>query len=314
MIESGHVIQKGMGKGMELAHMRTAVERPLDVLLDVRLDVRAGLRPMPQGRSAPAFLAALLLILGLFLAQAVPAAAQTSGVARDGYVLGPSDTIAVVVYGQEEFNVQTRIKPDGSIVMPLIGRVQASGKDVIQLADEITRQLEGRNFLRDPIVNIEVVQYNSRYARVVGKVTAPGLVPLDRAYTIMDVLLRSGWVRDDGSRYVVLRRASDSKEVRLLTEDLAMGGEGAGIVVQPGDTLFVDVAELAFLAGAAARPGGYPVEPGMTVGRLIARAGGVGPTGSSSKFKLKRDGKETDVDESAEVRADDVITVRERLF
>lgn len=300
------MLQKDVGGNMMLAQMKNPVGGPRPA--------RAGAVARGSKSRWSALLAFLLVFLGVALSLQAPASAQPIGVARDGYVLGPSDTIAVVVYGQEEFNVQTRIKPDGSIVMPLIGRVQASGKDVIQLADEITRQLESGNFLRDPIVNVEVVNYSSRYARVVGKVGSPGLVPLDRAYSIMDVLLRSGWVRDDGSRYVVLRRASDSKEVRLLTEQLAMGGEGSDIVVQPGDTLFVDVAELVFLAGAVARPGGYPVEPGMTVGQLLARAGGVGPTGSSGKFRLKRDGKETDVDDSAELRADDVITVRERLF
>lgn len=259
-----------------------------------------------------ALLAGLLLALLTMLA--TPAGAQAPGVARDGYVLGASDSISVVVYGNSEFNVQTRIKPDGSIVMPLIGRVQASGKDIIQLADEIGTRLESGNFLRDPIVNVEVLQYNSRYARVVGKAGNPGLVPLDRSYGVLDVLLRSGWVREDGSRYVVLRRAGGGEESRYEIEKLAMGGEGAGVVVQPGDTLFIDTAELVFLAGAVARPGGYPIEADMTVGDLLARAGGVGPTGSSGKFKLKRDGKETDVDDQFVLRADDVVTVRERMF
>ena len=42
------------------------------------------------------------------------------------------------------------------IVMPLIGKVQAEGKTVITLADEISRRLVQGSFLKDPIVNIEI--------------------------------------------------------------------------------------------------------------------------------------------------------------
>jgi polysaccharide export outer membrane protein len=104
----------------------------------------------------------LWLLAALAVSQLLAGQASAQGAASSpAYVLGPSDSITVLVYGQSEFNVQTRIKPDGSIVMPLIGKVQAQGKTVITLADEITRRLEAGNFLRDPIVNVEVNEYNS---------------------------------------------------------------------------------------------------------------------------------------------------------
>jgi hypothetical protein len=53
----------------------------------------------------------------------------------------------------------------------------------------------------------------------------------------------------------------------------------------------------------------------MTVSDLLAMAGGVGPTGSSGKFGLKRgDEKEVDAAGSDKLQAGDVIRVRERLF
>ena len=67
------------------------------------------------GRAAT--LAAALVVMPLMAAE--PASAQAAQ--SQGYVLGPNDNITVIVYGQSEFNVQTRVKPDGSIVMPLIG-------------------------------------------------------------------------------------------------------------------------------------------------------------------------------------------------
>jgi len=258
------------------------------------------LRPMAL------FGALLLVALGY-----QPAGAQTPAAA---YLLGPSDSITVLVYGQSEFNVQTRVKPDGSIVMPLIGKVQAEGKSVITLADEITRKLTAGNFLRDPIVNVEVNEYNSRYVRVAGKVGAPGLVPLDRSSRLLDVLLRAGWVQAGGSEFITIRRANDGKEVSVNSKELARGAV-ADVQLSPGDTVFIDDAELIYLTGAVARPGAYPLKIGMTVTELLATAGGVGPTGSANKVGLKRDGaKERDVDTQFELKAGDIINVRERLF
>lgn len=273
------------------------------------------------GSMAPGFLAfrpvaqllamlSALLIAAMLLA--IPARAQSDS----GYVLGPSDAITVIVYGQNEFNVQTRIKPDGSIVMPLIGKVQASGKTVISLADEITRKLESGNFLKDPIVNVEITEYNSRYVRIAGKVANPGLVPLDRSYKVLDVLLRAGWVGQGASDYVVLRRADGSEPIRLLTDDLARGGTGSDLVLKAGDTLYVAEAEVVYVTGQVNRPGIYALKPDMMVWELLATAGGVTQTGSANKVGLKRAGstKEVDVDSQTKLQVGDVINVKERLF
>lgn len=263
---------------------------------------------------ARAYRLAMMFLLAVGMVQAgAPAQAQGQAQAQ-GYVLGPNDMITVVVYGQNEFNVSTRIKSDGSIVMPLIGRVEAAGKTNIQLADEITRRLEAGNFLKGPIVNVEVTEYNSRYVRIAGKVGTPALMPLDRSDRLLDILLRSGWVRDDASPYVTVRRAADGKDVRVNTDELAQG-RVEDMRLQPGDTVYVANAELVYLTGAVARPGAYPLKPGMTVADAIAKAGGVGPTGSSGKVGLRRGNeKERDADQSTELKEGDVINVKERLF
>jgi polysaccharide export outer membrane protein len=270
-----------------------------------------GWRGRALGQLASIFAIALLAAVAVAL---LPTASMAQTRADRGYVLGPNDGVTVIVYGQQEFNVQTRVKPDGSIVMPLIGRVQASGKNVIELADEVRSRLVAGNFLREPIVNVEVTDFRSQYARVVGKVGQPGLVPLDQRYRVLDLLLRAGWVQQGGANFVLMRRGSDNKEIRLETDALARGGAGSDIYVEPGDTLFVDDAELVFLTGQVARPGPYALEPGMTIANLIARAGGVGPTGSSGRFGLKRGKTEQTVDEDAVLQKDDVVDVRERLF
>jgi polysaccharide biosynthesis/export protein len=251
------------------------------------------------------------LWLALLLLVAAPGIAQSSTTA---YVLGADDTIQIVVYGQPDASITTRIKSDGTVVMPLIGAVQAAGQTNIQLAASIAAQFTKGGYFKDPIVNIEIAAYASKVVNVAGRVTAPGLYPLDRGYRALDVLLKAGWIRDGGATFAYLRRGG-AAEQRLDIEGLVRGDDAANPVLRPSDTLFVPDAELIFISGQVNRPGSVAITPGMTIRQAIAMAGGVTATGSQGKVGLVRGtAKETDVEATQSVQKNDVIIVKERLF
>lgn len=271
-----------------------------------------------QGSRSRAVLAGLFaLVLAIFAA--LPALAQTAPAAASGrsagYVLGPGDVIAVAVYGQEAFNTSTRIKPDGTIALPLVGTVQAEGRTVLTLADQIKRQLETSGFLRNPVVNIEVAEYRSQIARVVGNVAQPGLQPLDQDYRLLDVLLRAGWVRSVGDRMIFVREEGSSEETPISIERLIRGDPAANIAVKPGMTIYVPEPELVYVMGPVSRPGGYPLMDGMTVGRLIIMAGGAAQGGNKNRFNLERGGqKVAGVTAETVLQPGDVVILRGGLF
>jgi len=240
------------------------------------------------------------------------AAAQTNE--YKGYMLGPDDSVQVIVYGQSEFNVTTRVKADGTIVMPLIGIVKASGETNITLAKAITDKLVAGGYLKEPLVNIEVGSYISRSVNIAGAVTAPGIVPLDRPYHALEALLKAGWVRSDGATFVYLRRQGQP-ERKLDVEQLVRGEANSDPLLVPGDTLFVPPAETFFIYGQINAPGMKGILPGMTIRQAIALSGGVTPSGKADKVGLVRgDGKEIDADPSMKVQKGDVIIIKERLF
>ena len=257
------------------------------------------------------------LMMALMLVVAMLVAMATGGATRAqeaGYVLGPDDSVQVVVYGQNEFNITTRIKSDGTIVMPLIGSVKAAGQTNISLAKAVTDALEKGGLLKNPIVIVEILSYVSKTVNVAGKVANPGIIPLDRPYHAIEALLKSGWVRENGATYVYLRRPGQA-EARLDVDDLVRGGADKDPLLRPGDTLFVPDADLGFLTGQISRPGGFAITPGMTIRQAIANAGGVTASGSSNKVGLVRgSAKEVDVEPTQLVQKNDVIIVKERLF
>lgn len=234
--------------------------------------------------------------------------------AETGYVLGPDDSIQIIVYGQPEAGISTRIKADGTIVMPLIGTVKADGLTNVGLAKLVASKLTDGGFLKAPVVNVEIASYVSKSVNVAGKVTAPGIVALDRNYRALDVLLKTGWIRDTGATYVLLRRPG-APEMRLDTDGLVRGEDDKNPVLRAGDTLFVPDADQFYINGQVNRAGSFPIVAGMTIRQALAIAGGVTATGSAGKVGLIRGGaKEIDADPSVIVQKNDVIVVKERLF
>lgn len=260
------------------------------------------------GRLARFAFVALFVAFGLV---AVTAQAQTP--ATGGYVLGVDDAIDVAVFGSPEASVKTRIKFDGTIVMPMIGALQAAGQTNVSLAALIKSKLIAGNFYKDPIVNVEILGYSSRVASVAGKVGAPGLYPLDKPYRVLDLLLKAGWVQ--GSQVVYLRRASDGKEIKLDTNELVRGAVGKDPFVEAGDTIYVPDPEFVYLQGQVARPGPVAITPGMTLREALAAAGGVTAMGSDKKVSLSRgDAKEVDAKLDMPVQNKDVFNFKEKLF
>jgi len=73
-----------------------------------------------------------------------------------------------------------------------------------------------------------------------------------------------------------------------------------------------------FLHGEVNRPGGYPYQPGLTLEKAVALAGGLSPRAARNKILVKRaselSGVAVNIRMSDPVRAGDVITVPQSFF
>jgi polysaccharide biosynthesis/export protein len=256
----------------------------------------------------------VLMAAGMLILSAMPAHAAEATPGR-GYVLGVDDVVDIAVYGAPEASVKTRIKHDGTIVLPMIGAIQAVGQTNVSLAAVIVKKLEAGNFYKNPIVNIEILTYSSQTVNIAGKVAQPGIYPLDKPYRVLELLLKAGWVGGQGAQYVYLRNASDGKEVRLATDALVHGTPDKDPLVAAGDTIFVPDADIFYIYGQIARPGAFPIYPGMTLREAVALSGGTTAAGSDRKITMFRvGGKETDADLDQLIQKNDVYVVKERLF
>jgi polysaccharide export outer membrane protein len=230
------------------------------------------------------------------------------------YVLGSSDVIEVSVLEHTDFTTRGRIGEDGTIRLPFLGPVMAANRTAAQLGDDVAQALDKGGFFTHPIVKVEIVSYGSRYVTVLGEVGTPGIVPVDRAYRLSEILARVGGVKESGANYVVLRPA-DGAEQKLVIADIATGGVKEDPYVAPGDKIYSPKAELFYVSGQVNAPGTYPILPDMTIRMAIARAGGVNLQGSEKRLKLTRHGEKVPtVDLNDKIQPGDVLVVGESLF
>lgn len=243
-----------------------------------------------------------------------PASAAPSTNPDADYVLGPEDVIEVTVLGREDFTSRPKIGEDGTIQLPFIGSIQAAKKTTAQLAADITAALEKGGYFSNPVLRVEIVGYASRYVTVLGAVTTPSLVPVDRTYHLSEIMARVGGAKPEAADYIVLRRGNGAEQhysIRLLVS----GDETQDPVVAPGDKIFVPKAELFYISGQVKQPGAFEVESGMTMRMALSRAGGLTDLGSDHGIKVTGpDGKRRQVKLDDPIKPGDTIVVGERLF
>src|SRR5258708_1775301 len=85
-----------------------------------------------------------------------------------------------------------RIDQNGDIAVPVLGTMHVAGETVSQARVQIRKKLLDDQILKDPQVNLAVLEYTAPEVTIVGEVTSPGKYPLLVSRTLVDVLALAG--------------------------------------------------------------------------------------------------------------------------
>jgi len=121
------------------------------------------------------------------------------------FILGIGDTVEISVYRQSDIQRTVRIDHSGIVMLPLIGDVQAAGKSIFKLRDEIKDRLS--KYLVDPQVFVNVTTIQSQKIMVLGEVNNPGIngVNVRESHTTAANKMTSVW---DKQQFVELDQSS----------------------------------------------------------------------------------------------------------
>ncbi|GAB3248773.1 polysaccharide export protein [Chitinimonas naiadis] len=173
-----------------------------------------------------------------------PAAPVAAASPEYNYLIGPGDSVNIVVWRNPELSMTVPVRPDGKIAAPLVEDLIAQGKDASTLARDIEKALG--KFIRDPVVTVVVTTFVGPYSeqiRVVGEAAKPQTLPYKQKMTLLDVMIAVGGVTDfaDGNGATLLRTSeTDKKQYSVRVKDLIMRGDvSANVEMKPGDVLII---------------------------------------------------------------------------
>jgi polysaccharide export outer membrane protein len=248
-------------------------------------------------------------------------AVQGHAAARE--TVGAGDTVRVTVFQNPDLTTETRVSEQGTIVFPLIGEVSVAGQTPVGAGARIAEQLKQGRYMKDPQVNVTVIQVRSRQVSVLGYVTRPGRYALDdTSAKLTDILALAGGITTGGADTVTVVGDRNGSEKKLEINIPAMirnGDTSANFDVQNGDTIFVQRAPVFYIYGEVQRAGAYRLEPNTVVMQALSLGGGLTTRGSDRGLTIHRrmpDGtlRKLDAKLFEPVQPDDVIYVRESLF
>jgi polysaccharide export outer membrane protein len=222
-------------------------------------------------------------------------------------VLGADDVIEISVWRHADLDRVIAVSPDGSIALPLVGTIQASGRSPDELAAQLTSLLSPA-FFKEAHVSVTVRDYQSKRVQLLGQVVRPGLYPLKRPTSLTEVISQAGGFAPGADpRMITVRRASGEVTRRDLTTFL-LGGDshdrgqnGQDVILEPGDTIYVprNTEHQVYVLGQVMRPGPLDMEENerYNVVKALAKAGGATERASLKEaVVIRRDGRSVNVD------------------
>jgi len=122
------------------------------------------------------------------------------------YILGPGDVISVKVLNAEEINDKAvQLGSDGSIRIPVAGRIAAGGLTTAGLEAEITARL--KRYILRPDVSVSVAEFRSQPVSILGAVKNPGMHQVQSGKTLYEMLsLAGGLDTNAGSTIKITRK------------------------------------------------------------------------------------------------------------
>lgn len=241
------------------------------------------------------------------------------------YIIGPEDILEVAVHDNDDLNRRVAVSLEGSIGLPLIGKVKAAGLSARELELKIT-ELLAQGYLKNPQVSVFIREYRSQKVFVLGTVRKAGAYPLTKATGLIEMISKAGGVSEEAGLDLVVIRPRDkrpggpispeeAKNEELTVVDLKAlldGDLSKNILLKDGDTIYVshELDKKVYVLGQVNRPGKYPLGRNATVIDMVSKAqGATDEAGLELILVRPKANRETKGPLTPEAAAKDEITV-----
>jgi polysaccharide export outer membrane protein len=205
--------------------------------------------------------------------------------------LAPGFKVGLNVLDDPDFSGSFRIDDQGDIAVPTLGTMHIAGETASEARVQIQKKLLDDKILKNPQVDLTVLEYTETQVTIIGEVATPGKHPLLSPHKLVDVLALAGGETIAAGNEVQITSAVAGTAPVLVHYSKATDPKAVeDIIVHPGDTVQVKRAGIVYVLGAVNRPGGFVMQEDGTLNVLeaISLANGTTLVASAKTIYLLR--------------------------
>lgn len=206
------------------------------------------------------------------------------------YVIGPGDELRIRVWGQVNFQANTRVDRTGDVYIPLsqVGPIQVAGVPYSELNDRL-RAAIGRVYRNFDVVG-DIGRIRAIQVYVAGEARRPGVYTISSLSTLIDAIFASGGPSVQGSlRHIQLRRGSETVADLDLYGFLIHGDKSKDVKLLAGDVIYIPpVGPQAAVTGNVRSSAIYELRDQEPLSDLLADAGGMSATAAKARISIER--------------------------
>lgn len=157
-------------------------------------------------------------------------------------LLRPGDEVTLLVFGHDQFDLETTITSASTLVIPLIGEISVSGYTKADLEKRLRRELA--NYIRDEItMTLSIRSMQNEMVSILGLVRNPSNYPVMGEASLIEVLSMAGGTSDEADLRNIQVYRTNSPTVMTIVDvpwHLENGSlDREELIIRPGDVILV---------------------------------------------------------------------------
>jgi polysaccharide export outer membrane protein len=160
------------------------------------------------------------------------------GVSAD-YRIAPRDILQISVFQVQDLNNAVQVSEDGTVKLPLVGKVQLSGQTTHEAEQTLTARF--RKYLQSPQVSVSLKAYGARMT-ISGEVKTPSVLPDDGNTTLSEAIANAGGLSDvaNSSRIHIARSINGQVHDEVYDLDDIQAGKTRDPLLRGGDIVVAE--------------------------------------------------------------------------
>jgi polysaccharide biosynthesis/export protein len=201
--------------------------------------------------------------------------------------------LTMTVYDMPEISGDLRVDDLGNVDVPMSGELHVAGMTLPQAKLAIQQKLIDAQILKNPKINLDVVQYAGENVTVTGEVGSPGRIQLLAPHSLSDLLGMVGGETQLAGNTIEVRRTVDGvlqTQTVKYARSTGNDDEIKAFMIKPGDTITIPRAGIIYVMGAVNRPGGYLMQEdgNLNVSQALSLAMGTAMNAQVDSIRVVR--------------------------